>query len=303
MGSFQEGVFRSALHEHRAGNLERAEALYWKCLENQRAGGVAANLGALYRNKGNLNKALKFYTWALHNCNPHPNLYINAANLNEEAKNINEAIRILHEGNNTFPHNEHLIKTYALLLIKTKRYITAIEAILNRIEASESKQELRGLIDAACIKLYETDRQKVLELIINRDRKNSVAIFRLAICLKDIGDNGKAYKLIRKVEEAQYLAADDVFLLKAKAALLKSSGNAEEAEKIYTLLCSNDTKDPSNFINLAATQRDLKKICAPKAVVVKGLKLFPNNKQLRMSLMQIVADEGDEVKVFGATIF
>lgn len=289
-------LFRAAVRAHQAGSLDEAEKIYLDLLKESGSGAVAANLGSLYRNRRELSRAKDFYRWALKACNPNAALYLNAANLMAEIGRHEEAKNILKEASKQFDRNFMVVKSYALFLMKLGDEIEAISILMRENWKGLQQSEQINLLQKALSKSrYNQNTSSALKRIIRNSQAGLLLASIVIMNLKNTGDRENALKLLQDIEASNCKSQSDNNFLKAKASLLKEIGKVEMAENIYTNLCKEDKEDPSNYINLAACQRDLKKIVSPLDTVCKGLKLFPDNSQLRLALLQISADMGNEI--------
>ena len=287
--------FRAAARAHQAGLLDEAEEIYLTLLKESRSGAVAANLGSLYRNRRELIRAKDFYRWALKTCNPNAALYLNAANLMVEIGSRDEARIILKDANHKLDNNFTVAKAYALLLIEQGEEIEAINILTQKDWKELEQTKLITLLQKALTETaYNQHTIEDLKKIIKRSPIGLLLSSMVIMNLKNSGNTKEALELMKQIEAMYKNSSNNNHFQKAKAAILKEIEQTEIAERIYSNLCRVDKKDPSNFINLAACQRDLKRIVSPLKTVCEGLKLFPDNSQLRMGLLQISSDIGNE---------
>ncbi len=289
-----EDLRRRAQAAHAEGHWNLAGELYQQALAAQPASEAslsdAINLGALLRQRGLLETAANHYRRWLPQLPPTPTFSLNACNCLRELGQAQEALAVVERCLLAHPTDGGLL-------------VGRAECLLDLGELAASRQVLEGVLAQSpnlrpawvCLGVVLA-KQHQLELALQAFARadglgadqGQMAANRINL-LKDLGRLEEAQALWGSLEPSQQT---NQAVRGALANLRLSQNHPEEASQLLAVLCQEQPKEASHWLNWAACLRSLKYTVAPVAVLKRGLLHHPQRWELQEALAQALAEMG-----------
>jgi protein O-GlcNAc transferase len=280
-----------AVQAHQHGNLEEAERLYRQLLLQAPRGDIAANLGAVLRQRGQLSAARKHYDWALKQCSWHPTLVLNAVNCLQELGELTTCIDLLQQGLQRRPGDGAFLLALARCQLAAGEAAKALPVLQHLVRSPQPPDGCWQVLGVCLCQLQSLPAAvDAFEQALRSDPHDSLSAAHLTIALKDLGRHGDARSVLARMPASQRQAPA---ILAADAALLLAEGKIEAAAELYEQLCTREPQRGDHWLNLACCQRQLKQVVAPWQAIQHGLRQNPGHRPLQLALLQMVADRGD----------
>lgn len=287
MATSEPLTFEQALEVHRSGDLARAEVLYRSLLQQEPSALVAANLGALLRQRGRLGEAEKLYRWALQHTDPDPLLLANACNLFRSLGYIEETIDLLRQGLRQFVGHPALRQGLALSLHHQGNLAAAISLLEPLVQEYPKIKDLYLELGTCLAKQGNLCEglswfERGAEIFPDEIRflANRISL------LVDLGRLNEAERLLPQQRPLHPT------LLATEAALLMTNQKLEEALERFKYLIEVEPGNANHWLNLAACQKGLKQMVAPLHSLQRAVALAPQRLDLQQGLASMLVDHG-----------
>lgn len=274
------------------GELTAAELLSKDLWEREHRASDLANLGSLIRQQGRLQEAVDLFLQHETSLSYHVGLSVNAANAFRANGQPERSIQLLEAAIQRHGRQSDLLHSLAKSQLAVRNAGTAASLLeeLSLIEPTSFSVWFDLGVARSQIGQPE-DALKAFDQAQSLDPKHAITAANRITLLKDLARLPEAREALERVQ-SQALNQRPLELAAAEAGLLMAEQKMEEAAAILSRLCVKQPEQPLHWLNLAASERGLRRTVRPDRIVRHGLTLHPEHHALSQALMQSLVERG-----------
>ena len=226
-----ELVYELAKKELRANNLERAEHIYQRLVQNtQRAARPLVGLARVAIEKQDIGTALRLLEEAEQRNKFYVHIYAERGRILVQQDNVEAAIKEFRRAIQLSPLNPIRYEEAAELMFRTEKYKESIDLLTIAVDNQLSFPRLHHYLSQACFALQDYKKSiRHIKQALSIDPENIVYLNQLGICYKEseqYDEASKTYNTVIKLDPNNRSA------LYNKSIMLATKGQNEEAIKL-----------------------------------------------------------------------